>query len=169
MKQYTNDNFKLCLSTQMFVLFDLYIIRYTEEKNVTYINNLQNDFINKNINFSNFIESNDVYIYNQIVTNLSESLSITEYNLNYKPINNISINTNGAYKQTEPENTKTLVAVQVKKFDDVNYIIPNMLSLDLNYLKSVDRYIELDNFFEFLNDTKEQDNLLTNFSNVINI
>jgi len=44
-----------------------------------------------------------------------------------------------------------------------------MLSLDLNYLVSVNRYIELDNFFEYLNDTKDQDNLLTNFSNVTNI
>jgi hypothetical protein len=57
----------------------------------------------------------------------------------------------------------------MKKFDDVNYIIPTMLSLDLNYLESVDRYIKLDNFFEYLDDTKEQDNLLTIFSNVTNI
>lgn len=169
MKQYMNENFNLCLSTQMFVLFDLYIIRYTDEKNNAYVNNLQNDFVNNDINLTEFNENNNLYIFNQIVTDLSQSLEISEYNLNYKPINNISIDTNNVYKQTEPESTKTLIALQVKKFDDINYIVPNMLSLDLNYLTLVDRYIELDNFFEYLNDTKEQDNLLTNFSNVTNI
>jgi hypothetical protein len=44
-----------------------------------------------------------------------------------------------------------------------------MLSMDSKYLESIDRNIQLDNFFEYLNDTKDQDKLLTNFSNIANI
>jgi|OpeIllAssembly_1097287.scaffolds.fasta_scaffold1410471_2 hypothetical protein len=44
-----------------------------------------------------------------------------------------------------------------------------MLLLDNEYLNSINRNIELDNFFEFLNSTKNKDDLLTNFFNITSI
>ena len=151
------------------MLFDLYIIRYDDNKSKQFIESLQNKFLNNEINLTEFIESNNVSIFNQVISNLSEVIDISSYDLNYKPINNIKINTNDIYKQIEPSSTETLLALQIKKFDDINYIVPVMLSVDYEYLESVDRDIQLDNFFEYLNDTKDQDKLLTNFSNIVNI
>ena len=151
------------------MLFDLYIIRYDDSKSKQFIESLQNEFLNNEINLTEFIESNNVSIFNQVISNLSEAIDISSYDLNYKPINNIKINTNDIYKQIEPSSTETLLALQIKKFDDINYIVPVMLSVDYEYLESIDRDIQLDNFFEYLNDTKDQDKLLTNFSNIVNI
>lgn len=169
MNQYINNNFNLCLSTQIFMLFDLYIIRYDDNKSNQFISLLWNKFLNNEINLTEFIESNNVSIFNQVISNLSEVIDISSYDLNYKPINNIKINTNDIYKQIEPSSTETMLALQIKKFDDINYIVPVMLSMDYSYLESIDRNIQLDNFFEYLNNTKDQDKLLTNFSNIVNI
>ena len=151
------------------MLFDLYIIRYDDNKSNQFISLLWNKFLNNEINLTEFIESNNVSIFNQVISNLSEVIDISSYDLNYKPINNIKINTNDIYKQIEPSSTETMLALQIKKFDDINYIVPVMLSMDYSYLESIDRNIQLDNFFEYLNNTKDQDKLLTNFSNIVNI
>lgn len=167
MKQYINNNFKLCLSTQIFMLFDLYIIKYDNNKDEEFANNLQNDFLNKNINLDDYILNDNVYVYKDIVSDLSNDLIINNYDINYKPINNIIIDTNESYEQTESNTTKTLFSIQIKKFDKVNYIASNMLFLNEEYLDSVNRNIKLDNYYEFLPDFKGKDNFLSNFYNVI--
>ena len=140
-------------------------------KNVSISNSdlLQNSFQNKEIDLDLYAINNDVYIYNKVVSDLKDNLVISDYNLNCKPINNIRINTNGIYKYKESSDVKSIVCLQIKKFDNLNYIIPNMLLLDNEYLNSINRNIELDNFFEFLNSTKNKDDLLTNFFNITSI
>lgn len=167
MKQYINNNFKLCLSTQIFMLFDLYIIKYDDNKDEVFANNLQNSFLNKNINLDDYILNDNVYVYKNIVSDLSNDLIINNYDINYKPINNIIIDTNESYEQIESNNTKTIFSIQIKKFDKVNYISSNMLFLNEEYLNSVNRNIKLDNYYEFLPDFKGKDNFLSNFYNVI--
>lgn len=164
MKQYLNKNFNLCISTWIFMLFDLYVVSYKNEKNESYINDLFSGLKNNTLHLDNFLKENTYSIYSKVITDISDAISINDYNLSHKLINKININTANVYKWIEPNDSKMVIAFQIKKFDNLNYIMPIMVTFSEQYLDNSERNLNLDQFYEFLNNRKEILEMLNKFN-----
>lgn len=163
MNFFLNQNYIICLKTQIFLLFDLYIIQYDVEKDDTFINQLQEDLRQNNINLDQLLAQYNVVIIKDILSNLITGLDNEEFNSCYKNLNITKIKNDNILPFEVNLASKSVVMVYIQKFDNENYITPLMISYDNNTLNTLNRRIIYSEQLEKLNIYDNYSQMITNF------
>lgn len=152
----------LCIYSYIFLLFDMYVIQYNDIKSTTFLNNIQNDLINNNLNLNQIIVNNNAYIYKDIVNNLTTDIFKYDLSLCYHKYKILEINKNLSPINLDND-TKTVIIFYVKKFDNTNYICPLMTTLNEKIINDFNKKLV---FYKQLKEIDERINsnlLLQNF------
>ena len=164
MKQYINNNYKLLVTSQMFLKFDLFVFQYEDEliDDAAFFN----DIFNNNININAYFETTNSYRLSNNVNYVKVDTNRENINLCYKSFYAVNINTNGAFDFYIENIYKHIRFIFIKKFDGLNYISPLCASVGLNFLRDYNYEFSLEELLEDKDNLYKMNKLIIKYSNI---
>ena len=151
---YINANYKLLVNTQLFLKFDIYLMKFTTAMPASFFQSYASDL------FSNTADLDLMnYQHNPIkIADAVESVSDRQFQVldvtNQKRYKQIHITSHDdIYKFDADDTVQNMFLIQIRKFDKVNYIVPVAISVDREYLDKNSNSLDLRNVLQ------EEDNL----------
>lgn len=158
----------MLVNTWLFLKFDIQVMSFTTDHTESFFNNLSTSFFNNTADL-NLIN----YYYQPIkISEAVESVSDRSINLlsitNEKKYNKIYISShNNIYDFTVADNIQHTYIIQIKKFDDVNYIVPLCLSASKEYTDLNDKRLDIRYLIQELDNIEAIKNKLVTFKKIV--